>query len=100
MQTYYLIRSQADGSYVVAHPETRSGRSSAGYLLLFREHFDALIYVNTHAPSAKEKVAVEAIVESQIPPVLKRWSFAGMGFVQDPLIPKIDFLTASSGLPA
>lgn len=96
MQTYYLIRSQADGSYLVAHPETQSGRSAAGYLLLFREHFDALSYVNTHAPNASQQIAVETIVESQIPPILKRWSFAGMGLVQDPLIPKIDFLTSSS----
>ncbi len=42
---YYLVRSQVDGRYLIAHPNPET----SGYLLLFRENFDALSYLNTHA---------------------------------------------------
>ena len=42
-EIYYIVRSQADGRYLLAHPNPEN----SGYLLLFRENFDALSYLNT-----------------------------------------------------
>lgn len=97
-QAYYLIRSRADGSYLVAHPhqgETASEeqRSKASFLLLFREHFDALSYLNTHGSGVADRFTVESIPGTQIDSLLKRWGFTGIGVVQDPLIPSIEFLS-------
>lgn len=41
-EVYYLVRSKADGRYLAALPN----REALGYLLLFRENFDALSYLN------------------------------------------------------
>ncbi|MBW4593644.1 MAG: hypothetical protein KME46_12200 [Brasilonema angustatum HA4187-MV1] len=87
-EVYYLVRSQADGRYLVA----RSDRKANGFLLLFREHFDALSYLNTHAGEVANRFAVESVAGSQIGPLLKRWGFSGVGIVSDPLLPKIEFL--------
>ncbi|MBW4579681.1 MAG: hypothetical protein KME42_08940 [Tildeniella nuda ZEHNDER 1965/U140] len=97
-QSYYLIRSRADGSYLVAHPHAdakskEEQRSSASFLLLFREHFDALSYLNTHASGVVDRFTVESIPGTQIDNLLKRWSFTGVGVVQDPLLPKVEFLS-------
>lgn len=87
--TYYLIRSKQDGSYLVAHPK---GNSESGYLLLFKENFDALSYLNTHGSQVSDRFAIEPITGTQIDTVLKRWGFTGIGVVQDPLLPSIEFL--------
>jgi len=44
-EVHYLIRSKADGRYITARPH----EDESGYLLLFRENFEALSYLNTHA---------------------------------------------------
>lgn len=97
-QVYYLIRSKLDGSYLVAHP-TKSGsdpeesRSQAtGFLLMFREHYDALSYLNTHGSGMADRFAVESVPATQIEHLLDRWGFAGVGLVQDALLPKVEFL--------
>jgi hypothetical protein len=87
-EVYYLVRSPSDGRYLTAHPD----ESGSSYLLLFREHFDALSYLNTHAGELANRLAVESIPGSQLSNLLKRWGFVGMGIVTDPLIPKIEFL--------
>lgn len=92
-QVYYLLRSQIDGSYVVAHPDVEGDRAKAGYLLMFREHFDALSYVNKHAADVVDRLAVESISGSQIKSLLNRWQFAGIGIVNDPLLPRVEFIT-------
>lgn len=96
-QAYYLIRSRADGSYLVAHPHkgknaSEEQRADPSFLLLFREHFDALTYLNTHASGVADRFTVESIPGTQIDTILRRWSFTGIGVVQDPLIPTIEFL--------
>ncbi|MEB3180389.1 MAG: hypothetical protein VKL59_15360 [Nostocaceae cyanobacterium] len=91
-QVYYLIRSTSDGSYLVARPKSQP----AGYLLLFREHFDALSYLNTHGADVANRFAVESLPSTQLGGLLKRWSFQGVGIVQDPLLPKIEFLEQGS----
>lgn len=105
-QAYYLIRSRSDGSYLVAHPHqgentkqaneekaAAEARKNSSFLLLFREHFDALSYLNTHASGVADRFTVESIPGTQIDSLLKRWSFTGIGVVQDPLIPSIEFLS-------
>ncbi|NJM69310.1 MAG: hypothetical protein HC862_03235 [Scytonema sp. RU_4_4] len=90
-EVYYLVRSKADGRYLLA----RSNPEANGYLLLFREHFDALSYLNTHAGEVANRFAVESVPGSQIGALLKRWGFSGVGIVSDPLLPKIEFLQSS-----
>ncbi len=97
-EAYYLIRSRADGSYLVAHPHAgeNADQTRPSFLLVFREHFDALSYLNTHALEVADRFSVESIPGTQIDPLLKRWSFTGIGVVQDPLIPRVEFLTKGS----
>ncbi len=88
-QVYYLIRSRADGNYLVAH---LNQASDSDYLLMFREHFDALSYLNTHGQEVRDQFAVESIPGNQLKGIMDRWGFVGLGMVQDPLLPKIEFL--------
>jgi hypothetical protein len=99
-EVFYLIRSRADGQYLVARTraEPRDEQSAdtqavdAQYLLIFKEHYDALSYINTHGGDVAARFAVESIAGTQLGNLLKRWGFAGMGMVQDPLLPRIEFL--------
>lgn len=104
-QVYYLLRSRHDGSYLVAHPDLNQNRapeSDVGYLLMFREHFDALTYLNQHRPKVSaasaditSRFAVESIPGSQLKPLIDRWGFQGLGIVADPILPTVEFLTLS-----
>ncbi|BAZ52477.1 hypothetical protein NIES4103_51380 [Nostoc sp. NIES-4103] len=87
-EVYYLVRSKTDGRYLTARPSAEA----SGYLLLFRENFDALSYLNTHAPDVANRFAVESIPGTQLGSLLKRWGFGGVGIVSDPLLPKVEFL--------
>ncbi|MGB6300141.1 MAG: hypothetical protein WBF90_28770 [Rivularia sp. (in: cyanobacteria)] len=91
-ETYYLIRSKADGKYLAARPNEDD---AATFVLLFRENFDALSYINTHAGDLANRLGVETISGTQLKTVLQRWSFNGVGMVTDPLLPKIEFLLQS-----
>jgi hypothetical protein len=88
---YYIVRSKTDGKYLTARIEDEQ----PGYLLMFKENFDALSYLNTHAADLANRLAVESLPGSQIGTLLKRWGFAGVGIVNDPLLPKIEFLQHS-----
>lgn len=92
-QVYSLIRSKADGRYLVVRPNQETDSGDSGYLLLFRENFEALSYLNTHGFDVAERFAVESIPGTQLKSLLKRWGFTGLGIVQDPLLPKIEFLS-------
>ncbi len=89
----YLIRSQADGKYLVARPQVEQNQEQTGYLLIFRERFEALSYLNTHAQEVANRFAVESVSGTQLKNLLQRWGFKGIGLVKDPLLPKIEFLT-------
>ncbi len=98
-QAYYLIRSRADGQYLVARAQRQdagsvddSAQSLSQFLLIFQDHADALIYLNTHASGLTDRFTVETIPSTQLGSLLKRWEFTGIGLVQDPLIPQIEFL--------
>ncbi|MGK7874950.1 MAG: hypothetical protein AB4426_17115 [Xenococcaceae cyanobacterium] len=92
-QIHYLIRSKVDGKYLAAHPKAGESETEAGYLLLFREHFDALSYLNTHGGDVAGRFAVESVSTTQLKGLLQRWGFTGIALVQDPLLPQIQFLS-------
>ncbi|MTJ10819.1 MULTISPECIES: hypothetical protein [unclassified Anabaena] len=85
---YYIIRSRTDGKYLTA----RVDDGTSGYLLLFKEDFEALSYLNTHAADLASRLTVESVPSTQVGGLLKRWGFAGVGIVNDPLLPEIEFL--------
>lgn len=91
-QVHYLIRSKTNGDYLTARPNPDDATK---YLLLFREDFDALSYLNTHAGDLANRFAVESLGGSQLGGLLKRWGLGGVGIVTDPLLPKIEFLLHS-----
>ena len=91
-QIYYLILSRADGRYLVAKPHTGDDSAGTNYLLMFRERFDALSYLNAHGSDVADRFAVETVSGTQLKSLLKRWGFTGVGVVQDPLVPQIEFL--------
>ena len=105
--TFYLIRSRQDGQYLVARPRRADAarsddlpeQPSAGFVLLFSEHADALSYLNSHARELADRFAVESIPKTQLGSLLKRWSFEGCGIVTDPLLPKVEFLLRERRLP-
>jgi hypothetical protein len=100
-QIFYLVRSKTDGQYLVAHPRSSAAspevreKPDPGFLLMFREHADALSYLNTHGSGVADRFAVEPLPGTQLGNLIKRWGFAGVGIVQDPLLPNIDFLQQS-----
>ena len=98
-QIYYLLRSRQDGSYLVARPRStpqleldKAPEKAQEFLLMFREHSDALSYLNTHGAQVADRFAVESIAATRLDDLMKRWGFTGFGVVQDPLMPKIEFL--------
>jgi hypothetical protein len=92
-QIYYLILSRADGRYLIAKPDTGDRDTSPGYLLMFREHFDALSYLNAHGANVANRFTVESVSGTQIKNLLQRWGYSGVGIVQDPLVPRIEFFS-------
>ena len=99
-ETFHLIRSKADGQYLVARPRAANPDAGPdpGFLLLFKEHADALSYLNTHAAGLVDRFSVESIPGSQLKTLIGRWGFTGIGLVQDPLLPEIEFARPDSSL--
>ncbi|NES21689.1 MAG: hypothetical protein F6K41_22855 [Symploca sp. SIO3E6] len=93
MTIYYLILSRTDGRYLAAQINAETKQGGAGYLLMFQESYDALSYLNTHGADVAERFTVETVVGSQLKNLLQRWGYTGVGIVQDPLVPKIEFLS-------
>jgi hypothetical protein len=90
-QIYYLIRAKQDGQYLVAKIDNQQGKNSR-YLLVFKEDFEALSYLNAHAQDYSPQFTVESVSNAQLKGIMQRWGFNGMGIVEDYLIPKIKFL--------
>jgi hypothetical protein len=93
-EIFYLLRSKVDGQYLVARPraERADQKPDPGFLLMFKEYADALSYLNTHGSGVADRFAVESIPGSQLKALMNRWGFTGLGMVQDPLLPTVDFL--------
>lgn len=92
-QIHYLIRSKIDGQYLVARLRGGESETEVNYLLLFKEDFEALSYLNIHSGNVANRFAVESISATQLKGLLQRWGFKGVGLVQDPLEPRIQFLS-------
>lgn len=92
-EIYYLIRSRKDGKYLVARLSNPATEQENQYLLVFRENHDALSYLNTHATNLSNQFSVESLGTNQLKNVLERWGFQGIGMVNDPLEPQIQFLS-------
>ncbi|PSF35702.1 hypothetical protein C7H19_15815 [Aphanothece hegewaldii CCALA 016] len=90
-ETYYAIRSRHDGQYLVARIPNPDNTQS-NYLLVFRENFDALTYLNKYAKDLAQQFSLESLSTTQLKGVLQRWGFKGIGLVEEPLEPKIQFL--------
>jgi hypothetical protein len=108
---YYLLRSRLDGSYLAARPQAAptagtgagtgagaAGPPPAGFLLVFSADYDALSYLNTHAPDVAERFSVETVSASQLQPMLSRWNFQGVGMVSEPRAPQVEFFKRSGPL--
>ncbi len=93
-QTFYLLRFKQNGQHLAARPDGES--SSRTFLLVFTADHEALSYLSTHAPAARDRFAVDAIATSQIKPLLTRWGFTGVGIVSDPFIPVVEFMQTDS----
>lgn len=91
-ETYYALRSRQDGQYLVARFPNPETKTQSNYLLVFRENFDALTYLNKYAKDIARQFSVESLSTNQLKGVLQRWGFNGIGVVQEPLEPKIQFL--------
>jgi hypothetical protein len=93
-ELFYLLRSRTDGQYLVARPRGNppDAPPEPGFLLMFKEHADALSYLNRHGAAVADRFAVETISGTQLTNLLKRWGFEGVGVVEDPLLPRVDFL--------
>jgi hypothetical protein len=89
---HYLIRSRADGRYLTAKVDETADNPEIRYLMIFREHHEALTYLNTHAAELAHHFSVETIPATQLKALLQRWGYQGVGQVQDPIEPRIQFL--------
>lgn len=92
---YYLLRSKANSQYLVARPLMEGAHPEQPrdpFLLLFIADFDALSYLNTHAGEHAVQFAVEYCDRAQIQKICDRWDYKGVGIVNDPLVPRIEFL--------
>lgn len=99
-QLYYVLRSRIDGQYLAARPPTESPPDpdkppAAGFLLVFTADYEALSYLNTHAPELSDKFGIETVMASNLKSLLSRWNFQGLGMVQDPRIPEVEFFNRS-----
>jgi hypothetical protein len=88
----YLIRSKVDGKYLVARLQEDLDQPEMTYLLLFKEDYDALSYLNTHGKDLRDRLTVESASASQLKGLIQRWGYRGIALVEDPLVPTIQFL--------
>ena len=95
-QINYVIRSLKDGKYLVARMGQESNRAEASYLLVFKFDHEALSYINAHAQEFSDRLSVESLSSTQLKVLLNRWGYQGVGLVEDPLIPNINFLEVKS----
>ena len=88
-QLFYLLRSRSDGKYLSANPNPDVGGSYAADV---SRDYDALSYLDAHAAEVAARFGAESISGSSVKKLLERWGFNGVGVVQDPLLPNIEFL--------
>lgn len=89
-QVYYLLRSKQDGRHLAARPNEDD--PSRTFLLVFSEDHEALTYLSTHAPEVRDRFSIESTPAYQLKGLLTRWGFTGIGLVNDPTVPTVDFV--------
>jgi hypothetical protein len=89
MELYYVLRSRMNGQFLVAHPDVNPQQR---YILVFKADYEAMSYLNAHAAKTQEQLATECLSASQLKANMDRWGFQGIGLVEDPLLPSIQFL--------
>lgn len=94
-QIYYLLRSRQDGSYLAARPREGEAENASGFLLVFNADYEALTYMNVHAPDLSDRFSVESLPPSRLSPVLERWGYQGIGVVEEPRQPRVEFYRRS-----
>ena len=87
-QVFYLLRSRADGKYISACPNPDAAVS---YLLMFREDYDALSYLNAHAADVADRFGVESISGSQVKKLLERGDLTVWGVFKTRCYPILSF---------
>lgn len=87
---YYLLRSKQDGRHLAARPE--GPESDRTFLLIFQADHEALSYLSSHAPEMRDRFAVESVPAYQLKGMLSRWGFTGVGLVNDPAPPTVEFM--------
>ncbi|MEL6813787.1 MAG: hypothetical protein AAFP03_03115 [Cyanobacteria bacterium J06598_3] len=95
-QPYYLLRAKSTGQYLTARPPVEGGHPEEPtdpFLMLFIADFDALSYLNTHAGELASQFSVEYCDRTQIKTICDRWSYKGIGIVNDPLVPRVEFMS-------
>jgi len=93
---YYLLRSKANSQYLVARPSAvgdHPEQPGNPFLMLFIADFDALSYLNTHAGEHAAQFSVEYCDRTQILNICDRWNYKGVGIVNDPLVPRVEFVS-------
>ncbi|MEG3439907.1 hypothetical protein V0288_22460 [Pannus brasiliensis CCIBt3594] len=96
-ETHYSLRSRQDGQYLVARLRKGETETPAQYILLFKESYDALSYLNAHARDLANNFAVETLSGTQLKSLMQRWGFQGIGLVTEPLEPRVQFLVYERG---
>jgi hypothetical protein len=94
-QVYYLLRAKKDGKYLVAHQTNQAGKKQS-YLLIFTQDFEALSYLNNHAPEYVKEFCLESASHQQLKLIIARWGFSGLAMVEDSLIPQVNFLSSDT----
>jgi hypothetical protein len=62
---------------------------------VFTADYDALSYINAHAPELRDKFGVETVMASNLKGLMERWNFQGLGMVNEPRLPEVDFFNRS-----
>jgi hypothetical protein len=89
MELYYVLRSRLNGQFLVAHPDPDAQQK---YVLVFKADYEAMSYLSAHGATAQAQLAVECLSAAQLRINLDRWGFQGIGLVEDPILPSIQFL--------
>ena len=92
---YYLLRSKSTGQYLVARPPAQGAHPEQlpdPFLMLFIADFDAMSYLNAHAKELATQFSVEYCDRTRIKAICDRWDYKGVGIVNDPLVPRVEFM--------
>ena len=97
---YYLLCAKSNGKYLAARPPANLDlpeQPTDSFLMLFIADFDALSYLNTHAKTHADQFSVAYCDRTQIKRICDRWNYKGVALVNDPLVPRLEFMQIKTG---